>query len=76
MGQDTAAPKFKASPVTCSRQHQIYLMFFPDLGTYGFGCGSCSKFSMEVQNNGNVLSVKVDRPAFGREVFENANKPA
>lgn len=51
--------KTKAQPISCPRGHQLYVMFFHDANRFGFGCGTCKAFSLQLSWNGALIEMKV-----------------
>jgi hypothetical protein len=73
---DAAITKTKALGVTCAKGHQIYLMYFTELDQYGFGCGTCKTFGLEVDNRGRILTVTFqERPQPKPEPFRPEFNP-
>jgi len=58
MRQETETTKQTVSlPLMCPEGHQIYIMYFPQLERYGFGCGVCHIFGTAITHARLVLQI-------------------
>lgn len=57
MEQDGAITKTQWLPLSCTREHQIYIVRFDKLGRYGFGCGICHTLGLSLTHGNQMLEI-------------------
>jgi hypothetical protein len=55
---DEVTRKVQTLPVSCAKGHQVYVLFFPELKRYGFGCGMCHTLGTTVTCGNKVLGIR------------------
>lgn len=70
MGTDEAINKTQYLPLTCTKEHQIYIVRFEQLGRYGFGCGLCHTLGVSLTHGQQMLEIvsKNARPDVGPDL--------